>query len=376
MNRSGPLAPHPPPFSGIRYRMGCQSEPLDRLSHFWGSLAHVLGPFPQAGGVPETQPLQWASGEHFLAMSQPLPSPPDLEPLRTLHSRLTTEIRGQDHVHPRIASTLRRGQLGLARPGRPRGSFLLLGPTGVGKTETVLVATEHLLGARALIRLDMSEFQTEASSGLLLEILALESAHLRHHTHGNSPGKAPGASLLFDEIEKAHPKVLDLLLQMLDAASVRVPSGKTLDFQAFYLWLTTNIGGAEVIAMEHSAEVSAERHILAQAESALRPELFARISQRLVYRKLSYDVQVEIAAKFLTSELAFLASRGHHLVPAPEISNFLVRKGYHPKLGARPMREAVERLLGDAVAEAILEGRPTSGLLAVEPATDRLSIRG
>ncbi len=162
---------------------------------------------------------------------------------------LPREIRGQGHVLPRIISAVRRGELGLAKPGRPRGSFLLLGPTGVGKTETVVVTTAHVFGAGQLFRFDLSEFQTQESLGLLLGARLGETGYL-----GTVRESAAEGSLLFDEAEKAHPRVLDILLQLLDAARLTVATGQTLDFSGFYVWLTSNIGSAELLSLQHSSE--------------------------------------------------------------------------------------------------------------------------
>jgi ATP-dependent Clp protease ATP-binding subunit ClpA len=136
------------------------------------------------------------------------------------------EIRGQTQVLPRIISTVKRGELNLTKPGRPRGSFLLLGPTGVGKTETVVVLTNQIFGAQKLFRFDMSEFQTQESLGLLLGAKLGETGHL-----GAVRERAAEGSILFDEAEKAHPRVLDILLQLLDAARITMATGQTLGFQ-------------------------------------------------------------------------------------------------------------------------------------------------
>src|ERR1700723_3417630 len=228
--------------------------------------------------------------------------------LHELTTLLPREIRGQSHALPRITSVVRRGEPGLTKPGRPRGSFLLLGPTGVGKTETVVVLTNQIFGAGQLFRFDMSEFQNQEALGLLLGARLGEVGYL-----GGVRERAAEGSLLFDEAEKAHPRVLDILLQLLDAARITVASGQTLDFSGFYIWLTSNIGSAELMSLQHSNEATMERHVLSRAQQALRPEIFARISEKLVFNRLSYEHQLEIAEKFLSREVEFLASRGHKL---------------------------------------------------------------
>jgi ATP-dependent Clp protease ATP-binding subunit ClpB len=292
-----------------------------------------------------------------------------LERLRQLEDVLRKEIRGQSQVLPRVASVVRRGELSLTKPARPRGSFLLLGPTGVGKTETVVVLTNQIFGPEKLFRFDMSEFQTQESLGLLLGARLGEAGYF-----GAVRERAAEGSLLFDEAEKAHPRVLDILLQLLDAARITIATGQTLDFSGFYIWLTSNIGSAELMSLQHSNEATMERHVLSRAQQALRPEIFARITEKLVFGRLSYEHQLEIAEKFLSREIEFLASRGHALELDKSVLPFLVRKGFHPKLGARPMRDAVEKQVGDALAEHLLSGKNSGGRLRVDESRDCLIV--
>jgi len=295
--------------------------------------------------------------------------PTKLTKLHELTSLLPREIRGQSHALPRIISSVRRGELGLTKPGRPRGSFLLLGPTGVGKTETVVVLTAQIFGAGQLFRFDMSEFQNQEALGLLLGARLGEVGYL-----GGVRERASEGSLLFDEAEKAHPRVLDILLQLLDAARITVATGQTLDFSGFYIWLTSNIGSAELMSLQHSNDATLERHVLTRAQQTLRPEIFARVNEKLVFHRLSYEHQLEIAEKFLSREIEFLAARGHKLELDKTALPFLVRKGFHPKLGARPMRDAVEKLVGDAVSECLLDARPACGVLALDETRDCLVV--
>jgi ATP-dependent Clp protease ATP-binding subunit ClpA len=292
-----------------------------------------------------------------------------LTKLQELDVLLPREIRGQSHTIPRIISAVRRGELGITKPSRPRGSFLLLGPTGVGKTETVVVATNHVFGEGKLFRFDMSEFQNQEALGLLLGARLGEIGYL-----GAVRDRAAEGSLLFDEAEKAHPRVLDILLQLLDAARLTVATGQTLDFSGFYVWLTSNIGSAELMSLQHSNEATLERHVLTRAQQTLRPEIFARVNEKLVFHRLSYEHQLEIAEKFLSREIEFLAARGHKLELDKTALPFLVRKGFHPKLGARPMRDAVEKLVGDAVTECLLAGRDACGMLAHDDMRDCLGV--
>ena len=246
--------------------------------------------------------------------------------LQGLEKILSQRIRGQAHVIPRVVSVLQRGELGLTKPTRPRGSFMFLGPTGVGKTEITLAFTEFLFGSDKLFRFDMSEYQTQESLGVLLGARLGERGTL-----GMAYDKSPCGTLLFDEIEKAHPRVLDVFLQILDAARVTMASGDTLDFSKHYIVLTSNIGAAEILHIQHSTQATMERHVLTRAQQSLRPEMFARITEKLVFNRLSYDNQLEIAGLLLTNELKFLRDKGHELAPHESVLPFLVRRGFHPK---------------------------------------------
>jgi ATP-dependent Clp protease ATP-binding subunit ClpB len=290
-------------------------------------------------------------------------SPALIERLSKLKPYLAGSILGQAHVISRVVSVLQRGELGLSTLGRPRGSFLLLGPTGVGKTELTIEFTRYLFGNDRLFRFDMSEFQTQDTIGLLLGARIGDVGLLARPLAGGNEG-----TLLFDEIEKAHPRVLDLLLQILDAARVTMASGETLDFSNFYVVLTSNLGAFEILNLQHSSFATMERHVLAKAQQSLRPELFARITEKLVFNRLSYDVQLEIARAILARELDRLRGRGFVIGIEEGVIPFLVQHGFHPRLGARPMRDAVEKFIRDACARQLLNG---SILKA-----GRLSVRG
>lgn len=295
---------------------------------------------------------------------------PIQEKLNSLKNILSQRIRGQAHIIPRLVSVLQRGELGLTKPTRPRGSFLFLGPTGVGKTEITLAFTEFLFGSEKLFRFDMSEYQTQESLGILLGARLGERGTL-----GMIFDKSPCGTLLFDEIEKAHPRVLDVFLQILDAARVTMASGDTLDFSKYYIVLTSNIGAAEILHLQHSMQATLERHVLTRAQQSLRPELFARITEKLVFHRLSYEHQLEIAGLMLANELKFLREQGHELTTDESVLPFLVRRGFHPRLGARPLRDAIEKCVGDAVSANLLTEGTACGQLCVEVNESSMRIR-
>jgi ATP-dependent Clp protease ATP-binding subunit ClpA len=272
-----------------------------------------------------------------------------LHKLRHLEAHLQNYIKGQDHVLTTIVSVLQRGELGLAHPSRPKGSFLLVGPTGVGKTEVTMCFTDYLFGEGHLHRFDMSEFQNQSSVGLLLGNDSREEGML-----GRALSKHEGGTLLFDEMEKAHPLVLDLFLQILDAGRITLANGETKSLNHHYIVFTSNIGAAEAMRMESSAFASVERTVLRRVDQVLRPELVARISEKLVFNRLPFTVQRAICVLMVERESNRLNALGFDLHIDEATIEQLVREGYHRTLGARPMRNTVDRFLQDAVIRPVL----------------------
>jgi ATP-dependent Clp protease ATP-binding subunit ClpB len=273
-----------------------------------------------------------------------------LTKLRHLEIHLKANIKGQDHVLPRICSVLQRGELHLAHPNRPKGSFLFVGPTGVGKTEITLAFTEYLCGSDHLHRFDMSEFQNQSSVSLLLGSSSTDTGMLGRALDKNSRG-----TLLFDEMEKAHPLVLDLFLQILDAGRITLANGETRNLNNYYIVFTSNIGAGEAMRMESSAFATIERTVLRRVDQVLRPELVARINEKLVFNRLPYVIQREICEMMIGREVERLHRLGHNLVVEPATVETLVREGFHRTLGARPMRNTVDRFFQEAVAKHWLE---------------------
>lgn len=270
--------------------------------------------------------------------------------LGVLASQLAASIKGQDHALPRVVSVLTRGELGLSNPRRPRGSFLFVGPTGVGKTETTNVFTEYLFGARP-VRFDMSEYQLQKSVDRLLGESITDSGLLGRALRGVTRGV-----LLFDEVEKAHPLVLDLFLQILEDARVTLATGETVDLSGFYIVCTSNVGSSETMRMQSAPFASVERTVLMRVREQLRPELVGRFNEIVVFARLDYVTQRAICEAMIATETARLAALGYRIEIAPAILESLVRAGYHRMLGARPMRAVVERSLQEMVAADLLRG--------------------
>lgn len=270
--------------------------------------------------------------------------------LRLLPDHLRQQIKGQDHVIDRVCSVLCRGELGLANPRRPRGSFLFVGPTGVGKTEITHVFTAYLFTGAKPVRFDMSEYQLQKSVEKLIGESRDDPGLLGHALHGVTCG-----TLLFDEIEKAHPLVLDLFLQVIDDGRITLATGETLDLRPFYIVCTSNIGAAEAMRMQSAPFASIERTVLARVNERLRPELVGRIGEKIVFNRLPFETQRALCEPMTTQEQARLRSLGHEIEVGTTDIEHLLRIGYHKTLGARPMRGAVERHLQDAAVRRMLK---------------------
>lgn len=274
---------------------------------------------------------------------------PNLERLHHLPTHLSETIKGQDHVILPVCSVLRRGELGLANPRRPRGSFLFVGPTGVGKTEITNVFTEYLFMGAKPVRFDMSEYQTHSSVEKLIGEkvgdIGLFGRALANVDHG---------TLLFDEIEKAHPLVLDLFLQVLEDAAITLASGERKNLSGFYVVFTSNIGAAEAMRMRSAPFASVQRTVMSRVNQQLRPELVGRVTEKIVFASLEYEVQREICAQLIERELDRVRKLGHEIEISPDALEALVREGYHRGLGARPMRAAVERYIQERAVKGLL----------------------
>ncbi len=281
--------------------------------------------------------------------------------LSALEAHLAVRLRGQDHIIGRAAAAFQRGELGLASPTRPKGSFLLVGPTGTGKTELVLLCSEYLFGPGNCSRFDLSEFSCEDAVARFLGTGASDPGAL-----GRALADRAVGVLLFDELEKAHAKLWDLFLQMLDPGHVTLATGERVFLSGFYLTFTSNLGGADAMRMQQSGLASVERTILRRLGQTLRPELVERIEEKWIFTRLSPEVQREICGLRVAEEAARLRSLGYDVSVSREALEFLVREGFDPQTGARRLRHTVERHLRDAVVKSLLTSGIASGTLKVE----------
>lgn len=292
-----------------------------------------------------------------------------IEKLTGLEPHLLSKIKGQDHAISRVCSVLERGQLGLQPAGKPLGSFLFLGPTGVGKTELTLEFSRYLFGGESVFRFDMSEFlhldnvklftgDETGNAGRLGKVLS-------EHRRG---------ILLFDEIEKAHRLIWDLFLQMLDAARITLANHQTYDLSRFYIVCTSNIGSQQLLRPTRLPFATLERAVLSELHRFFRPELVGRFDEKIVFKPLCPDTQREIGRLAIDEELARLREKGFDLSVTEEAFEFLLRHGIHKTLGARPMKKTVQKFLGDALRQSIKSSTAPTGKIEVSSEHEALTI--
>lgn len=256
--------------------------------------------------------------------------------LSGLRDYLEFGIVGQSGAMARISRAIQSAELGLNDVGNhAKASFLFLGPTGVGKTESAKRFTEYLFGVRSAVELI---FMNEYSSDTRLEeFLTRTELAIRRNPRGTT--------LLFDEIEKAHPRLIDLFLSLLGEGQLTTFDGERLSVSGFYLVLTSNLGSADLAKMENAPYSMMERVALDVASQFLRPELFARITERIVFRPLGLDTQKGIIEGLITEKLRILSAHfGKRLsIDRGPVTAFLLRAGYNRAQGARLLRQEVDR---------------------------------
>lgn len=284
----------------------------------------------------------------------------DVERLKSLGPELKRRICGQADVLDRIAAAAVRREMGAVPAlGRER-CMVFAGPTGVGKTETAKNLAQLVFGEGAFYRFDCGEFRTvEAVSNLLGD------RHGDRGRFGEALTTVPKGVWLFDELEKANPEFLPLLMAMTDAGRLTLANGETLDLQPLYLIATTNLGSAEIVGRQNLSFVTLEKHVLRCIQRHFRPELVARFLPAFVFWPLNPDSMRRIVLLHLKDCLAWHATQGRLLTAGSEVVDFLCVVGFSSKLGARPLVDAIYQHIGDAVVRNRMSGRPESGRMVV-----------
>ncbi|MCI9349265.1 MAG: ATP-dependent Clp protease ATP-binding subunit [Oscillibacter sp.] len=311
-------------------------------------------------GIPVTR-LTEDEGERLLRMED------------ILHQRVV----GQDEAVHAVARAIRRGRVGLKDPKRPIGSFLFLGPTGVGKTELCKSLAESMFGdENAMIRIDMSEYMERHT---VSRLVGSPPGYVGHEEGGQLTEKVrrkPYSVVLFDEIEKAHEDVWNMLLQILDDGRVTDSQGRTVDFKNTVIVMTSNIGAKSLttassrlgFSQEDSAGQDAEQKfqqakekVLGELRQTFRPEFLNRIDDIIVFRALTETDIQEVARRMLHTVSDRMESMGLHLDASDDAVAELAKAGFDPKYGARPLRRCIQNQVEDAVAEQMLEGLLKTG---------------
>ncbi|MAF42220.1 MAG: ATP-dependent Clp protease ATP-binding subunit ClpC [Cyanobium sp. ARS6] len=290
----------------------------------------------------------------------------------TLHKRLI----GQDEAVKAVSKAIRRARVGLKNPNRPIASFIFSGPTGVGKTELTKALAAYFFGSEdAMIRLDMSEFMERHT---VSKLIGSPPGYVGFNEGGQlteAVRRRPYTVVLFDEIEKAHPDVFNLLLQLLEDGRLTDSKGRTVDFKNTLIIMTSNIGskviekGGGGLGFEFSGDENAEENQYNRIKSLVneelkqyfRPEFLNRLDEIIVFRQLNRDEVKEIAEIMLREVFNRIGEKGINLSVSNAFKERLVEEGYNPAYGARPLRRAVMRLLEDSLAEEVLSGRIKDG---------------
>ncbi len=289
----------------------------------------------------------------------------------TLHQRLI----GQDEAVKAVSRAIRRARVGLKNPNRPIASFIFSGPTGVGKTELTKSLASYFFGSEeAMIRLDMSEFMERHT---VSKLIGSPPGYVGFNEGGQlteAVRRRPYTVVLFDEVEKAHPDVFNLLLQLLEDGRLTDSKGRTVDFKNTLLIMTSNIGskviekGGGGLGFEFSGDSVEDSQynrikslVNEELKQYFRPEFLNRLDEIIVFRQLSKNEVKEIAEIMLKEVFARLQDKGIKLDVTDAFKERLVEEGYNPSYGARPLRRAVMRLLEDSLAEEVLSGRIKDG---------------
>ena len=284
------------------------------------------------------------------------------ERLTRLEQVLATRVIGQEEGVRAVANAVRRSRAGLQDPNRPIGSFIFLGPTGVGKTETARALAEFLFdNEQAMVRIDMSEYMEKHA---VARLIGAPPGYIGFEEGGQlteAVRRRPYSVVLFDEIEKAHPDVFNILLQILDDGRLTDSQGRTVDFRNSVIIMTSNIGSTYIL--EHTGDDRAV--VEAQVTNALRqhfrPEFLNRVDDIIIFRPLGKPEIEHIINLQLAKLEKLLADRKLTLELAPEAREVLATEGYDPAFGARPLKRAIQRLLQNPLALAVLEGRFSEG---------------
>ena len=277
--------------------------------------------------------------------------------MRDLAEQLATKVIGQDHAVDKVAKAIRRSRAGLKVAARPIGSFLFVGPTGVGKTELAKVLAEELFGTRdSLIRLDMSEYMERHS---VSKIIGSPPGYVGHEEAGQLTEKVrrnPYSLVLLDEIEKAHPDVQHMFLQIMEDGHLTDSHGRTVSFKDTVIIMTSNAGTSfKEIQVGFNKDQNEAVSTLENLKDFFKPEFLNRFDSIINFKPLSTDALVEIVDLMLGELIAQLNEQDYQLSITDEAKEFLAKKGYNPDFGARPLRRVIQETVEDGITDLLLD---------------------
>jgi ATP-dependent Clp protease ATP-binding subunit ClpB len=281
----------------------------------------------------------------------------EMQKLLHMEERLHERVIGQDEAIRAVANAVRRARAGLQDPNRPLGSFIFLGPTGVGKTELARALAEFLFDdEQAMVRIDMSEYMEKHT---VSRLIGAPPGYVGYEEAGQlteAVRRRPYSVILFDEIEKAHHDVLNVLLQVLDDGRLTDGQGRTVDFRNTVVIMTSNIGSEYLRGIQPGGEETARALVLEALRAHFRPEFLNRIDEIIVFHPLGMEHMMQIIEVQLRRLRQRLAERKMELELTPAAKELVAREGYDPTYGARPLKRAIQRLILDPLAQAILRG--------------------
>src|SRR5215216_971676 len=285
----------------------------------------------------------------------------EMQKLVTMEGRLGQRVIGQEEALAAVANAVRRARAGLQDPNRPVGSFIFLGPTGVGKTETARALAEFLFDdERAMVRLDMSEYMEKHA---VARMIGAPPGYVGYEEGGQlteAVRRRPYSVILFDEIEKAHSDVFNVLLQILDDGRLTDSKGRTVDFKNTVLIMTSNLGSREIQAAEGD-EKQVREAVIQELRLHFKPEFLNRIDDVVVFHQLSREQIGQIIEVQLERLRDMLTDRGVTLILDPSAKELLMREGYDPTYGARPLKRAIQSLIQNPLAVKLLQGEILPG---------------